>query len=214
MIRLPGLVALLALALSALPLAAQEGSPSAAVEAAALQAGDVVRVLIWREPDLSGEFLVDESGSVTLPLLGPRRVAGVPITRLREELLRDYGAQLRNNSITITPLRRINVLGEVSKPGVYPVDLTVTLSEAIALAGGVNPIGDIRRIQVVRSNGQVVHERIAAETMLAQTGIRSGDQILVGRRGWFDRNSATVAASLVSLVATAVSTIIIMSRPR
>jgi len=212
MTRLSGLALTFAFALLAFPLAAQQTTaPPAGGDVPTLQGGDVLRVAIWREPDLSGDFMVDESGMVTLPLLGQRRVAGIPVQRLRDELVRDYGAQLRNNSISITPLRRLSVLGEVNKPGVYPVDLTVTLSEAIAMAGGISPIGDPRRIRVVRSDGRVVNDRISAETQLAQTGVRSGDQVVVGRRGWFDRNSATVLTSAISLIATAVSTIIIVS---
>ncbi len=66
----------------------------------ALSPGDVVRISIWREPDLSGEFLVDEDGVVTLPLLGKRSVLNVPLSRLRDTLIADYGVQLRNPSVT------------------------------------------------------------------------------------------------------------------
>ncbi|HEX8907328.1 MAG TPA: polysaccharide biosynthesis/export family protein [Longimicrobiaceae bacterium] len=192
------------------PAGAQAPLPRA--DSASLQPGDLLRVQVWREQDLSGEFLIDESGNVTLPLLGVRRAAGVPIPQLRADLVREYQAQLRNPSITIIPLRRINVLGEVNKPGVYPVDLTVTLSEVVAMAGGINPLGDPHRISIVRSDGRVVQERMAAETALMQTGIRSGDQVIVGRRGWLDRNSGYVAATLVSLLASTITTLILYRR--
>lgn len=211
MTRLLGLVILVLLArLAPAPAAAQ----SPAADVATLQPGDLVRVLIWQEKDLSGEFLVDEQGKVTLPLLGERQAAGVPIPQLRESLVREYQAQLRNPSITITPLRRVNVLGEVNKPGVYPVDLTVTLLEVVGLAGGVNPQGDLRRIQIVRRDGTVLQERVRAETELLATGIRSGDQVFVGRRSWVDRNSGPLLAAVISLVGSAVSTIIIVNNQR
>lgn len=201
----------LVLALAPAPAAAQSSTPQDP-DPAALQAGDVVRVLVWREPEMSGDFPIDESGSVTLPLLGVRHAAGVPLPTLRAALIREYQVQLRNPSITITPLRRINVLGEVNKPGVYPVDLTATVSDVLAMAGGVGPMGDPRRISVVRRDGGTAEERISATTPLARTGIRSGDQVLVGRRSWLDRNSPVVISTAVSLLVTTISTLIIYNK--
>lgn len=198
------------------PAPAQERPPVAPAaqqqDSTALQPGDLVRLLIWREPDMSGDFLVDESGAVTLPMLGSRRAAGVPIATLRAGLIRDFQVQLRNPSITITPLRRINVLGEVNKPGVYPVDMTATVSEVVAMAGGVNPTGDPRRVSIVRRDGRVLQDRVSVEASLTQTGIRSGDQVVVGRRSWVDRNSATLLATGISILASVVTTLIIYGK--
>ncbi|HEX2094465.1 MAG TPA: polysaccharide biosynthesis/export family protein [Longimicrobiaceae bacterium] len=162
-----------------------------------LRPGDVIRVAIWREEDLSGDFPVNERGVVVLPLLGEQNVTGTPLERLREVLIERYRAQLRNPSIQITPLRRVMVLGEVAKPGLQEVDPTITLAGAIALAGGPTSNGDMRRIRVVR-NGAVLRERAAMETQLSSMDIRSGDQIFVGRRGWVERNSAVLVSSAIS----------------
>lgn len=175
--------------------------------AQALAPGDVVRIAIWREPDLSGEFLVDEEGMVTLPLLGKRSVLDVPLATLRTKLLADYAVQLRNPSVTITPLRRIYVLGEVTKPGLYTVDPTITLAGAVALAGGATPIGNLDRLRVVR-NGQVVLNRVAASSSLGAIDVRSADQVFVDRRKWLDRNSALAASALLS-AATIVITVLV-----
>jgi polysaccharide export outer membrane protein len=162
-----------------------------------------VRVEIWREPDLSGNFLVNESGVVVLPLLGARMVGDVPLPHLRESLMEDYQDYLRNPSITITPLRRIHVLGEVNKPGLYEVDPTFTLAAVVALAGGAAPMGDLNRIRVIRGD-TITHERVGAAAALSAMDIRSGDQILVDRRSWFERNSTfliSVGLSVPSVVA-------------
>lgn len=173
----------------------------------ALAPGDVIRIAIWREPDLSGEFLVDEQGVVTLPLLGKRSVLNVPVAALRERLLADYAVQLRNPSVTITPLRRIYVLGEVTKPGLYTVDPTISLAGAVALAGGATPNGNLNRLRVMR-NGQVVLRRVAAGSTLGAVDIRSEDQVFVDRRAWLDRNS-TFAASAVLSAATVILTVLL-----
>jgi polysaccharide export outer membrane protein len=172
--------------------------------AVTLNPGDLIRVQIWREEDLSGEFLVDESGMVTLPLVGEKRVAGIPIRRLRTELLEAYRVHLRNASINITPLRRINVLGEVARPGLYPVDPTVSLAGVVAIAGGATATGDIRRIRIVR-DGTVLMERAGAAETLNALELRSGDQIFVDRRGWFDRNSTFVVSALLSITSIVIT---------
>jgi protein involved in polysaccharide export with SLBB domain len=206
----------LVLALAPVRATAQTVAPQdtlrATQDAMALQPGDLLRLAVWREPDMSGEYLIDESGNVTLPLLGVRRAAGVPLSMLRGALIREYQAELRNPSITIIPLRRVNVLGEVNKPGVYPVDLTATVSDVLALAGGINPLGDPKRVSLVRRDGSVAGERIPVSTDLSRAGIRSGDQVVVGRRSWFDRNSPTVLATSISLLASAISTLIIYNK--
>lgn len=167
-------------------------------EAVTLQPGDVVKVVIWREEDLSGEFPVDESGVVTLPLLGEKRVTGIPMRQLREVLLEEYRVHLRNPSINITPLRRINVLGEVNRPGPYEVDPTTNLIGVIALAEGPTSAGDLKRIRVIR-DGRVIEDRIAAEATLSSLGLRSGDQIMVGPRSWLARNTPFVVSVLLAV---------------
>lgn len=175
-----------------------------------LRPGDLLRVTIWREADLSGDFQVNESGAVTLPLLGVRPVANVPMQQVREGLMREYLQQLRNPSITITPFRRINILGEVQRPGLYPVDPTVTLLGALAIAGGANPEGDLERITLTRA-GTSITQRLSLSESLDRLDVRSGDQILVQKRSWGSRNSATVVASLVSLFTALTTTIILVA---
>ena len=204
--------ALVVLALAALapapPARAQDGASGGmgADSAISLQPGDLIRVAIYREPDLSGEFLVDEDGIVTLPLIGEQRVQGVPMRRLRDMLMEAYRVHIRNPSIVITPLRRINVLGEVQRPGMYPVDPTVSLAGAVALAGGTSNQGDLRKIRIVRG-GRVYTARVGAGEMLSSLGVRSGDEIYVGRRSWFERNSAL----LLSLATSFTTTIIVIA---
>lgn len=184
--------------------------PGTAAEEVTLQPGDLVRVQIWREGDLSGDFLVDQNGIVTLPLLGEQRVTGIPIGELRTVLLQQYRVELRNPSINITPLRRLNVLGEVTKPGLYPVDPTISLVEVVAQAGGATELGDLRRIRIVRG-GEVIREGIRPGETLSTLNIRSGDQILVERRTWLDRNSTSLVTAVLSIVGGLVTTLIIVA---
>ncbi|MGI9179364.1 MAG: polysaccharide biosynthesis/export family protein [Longimicrobiaceae bacterium] len=186
-------------------------SPS--TETITLQPGDVIRVQIWREEDLSGEFPIDEFGTVVLPLLGEKPVTGIAMRELRNLLLQEYGVQLRNPSISITPLRRINILGEVNTPGLYVVDPTISLAGAIALAGGTTPAGDLNRIRILRS-GEVIRERVGAANTLQSADIRSGDQILVEQRGWFERNSTFLVSVALGVPSVILAVITVLDRTR
>lgn len=192
------LAALLALsALAAAPAAAQQPSPppsaDAGVRADALRPGDVVRVRIWREPDLSGEFAVDGDGTVVFPKLGPRPVTGESTGTLRDRLVAEYAEYLTHPSIEVTLLRRLQVLGAVRSPGLYPVDGTMTVADALALAGGATPAGDLRRVELIRG-GERVRAHLEVDGTIAGSPIRSGDQLFVPERSWMSRNTGVVAA--------------------
>ena len=200
----------LALAITALlflpaPGAAQERIPFQEFQ---LKPGDIIRVVVWREEDLSGEFVLDPNGTVVLPLLGERSVVGRPWEEVKAELLRDYRNELRNPSIELTPYRRVFVLGEVNQPGLYPVDPSyLSVAGAVALAGGATTQGDLTKIKIVRE-GELILEGVADEIRLAGQDIRSGDQIFVDRRGWFDRNSTFLVSAVLS-VTTIVVTLVV-----
>lgn len=172
-----------------------------------LAPGDAVRIAVWREPDLSGDFIVNEVGVVTLPLLGRIDVVSVPLSELREKLIAAYAVQLRNPSVTVTPIRRVYVLGEVGKPGLYPVDPTTSLAGVLAMAGGATTTGDLHRIRIVR-NGMVIHNRVDATSGVSIVNLRSDDQIFVERRSWLDRNGAVVASAVISTAGLVLSLVL------
>jgi protein involved in polysaccharide export with SLBB domain len=174
-----------------------------------LNPGDLIRVQVYREQELNGDFLVDEAGVAVLPLIGERRVVGIPLRRLRQELVEAYQQHLRNPSISITPLRRVNVLGEVQRPGMYPLDPTVSLAGAIATAGGATSTGNLNRIRIVR-DGQILRQRVGAAETLNAVDVRSGDQIILERRSWVDRNSTFIVSAILSV--TSIATSIILNR--
>lgn len=162
-----------------------------------LEPGDVVRVDVWREKDLNGDFVVDEVGRLTLPMLGTLEVTGHPWTGLRDSLLAQYGRQLKNPSVTLIPLRRVQVLGEVARPGNYLADPTLSLAGLVALAGGATANGDLHRVRVLRG-GKTIVSGASVEDLLLQTGVHSNDQIFIDRRAWLERNGAIVASTIIS----------------
>jgi protein involved in polysaccharide export with SLBB domain len=170
----------------------------------AVMPGDLINVVIVAEKDLTGQFVVDDRGSVVLPLLGARTVTGGPWSVIRDSLLASYARELRYPIVQLTPLRRVTVLGHVNLAGVHMLDPQITLAGAIAAAQGASPDGDLSRVRVVRDGATLV-AAAPIEATVSMMGIRSGDQIFVGRRGWWDRNSATVVGALISAVALLVT---------
>ena len=160
--------------------------------------GDILRVAIWREPNLSGDFQVDQDGTLVLPLLGKLQVSDRAWSIVKDNVMQDYLRELRNPSIELTPFRSVYVLGEVNLPGRYNVHPTNgNLAGAVSLAGGVTPDGDVTNMRIVR-DGVIILDGIAGEQRLSELGIRSGDQLFIGRRGWLDRNSTFIASAVLS----------------
>ena len=172
--------------------------PAASPGSVTLQPGDKVHVEIWREEDLSGDFTVHEDGTVTLPLLGERRVTGIPVEELRDTLAQAYRKELRNPSIEIVPLRNVLVLGAVETPGPYEVNPITTVLGVIALAGGINSGGTLDRIEIQRDN-QTLLDRVPPGASLSSLNLRSGDQIVVGNRPWLMRNQAFVVSVILAI---------------
>jgi polysaccharide export outer membrane protein len=168
--------------------------------------GDVLRVLIWREEDLSGEFTVSQDGTVVLPKLGPYAVTGRVPDELRAELVREYQKYLRNPSIEITFLKRITVLGAVREPGLILVDPTMTVAEALALAGGTLPEGGTDRIELVRDGRRV--QTVTERTRIGELSMQSGDRLFVPERSWASRNGGVVAAIITGAASVAVALIL------
>lgn len=191
------------------PAAAQApGAPGDTVPAhsasAPLLPGDLVRVRVWREPELSGDFGVDESGTVVLPRLGPTRAEGVPADELRRSIVAALGAYLNHASVEVVLLRRVQILGAVRNPGLFPVDGTMTLGDALALAGGTTPQGHPDRVVLLR-RATGTRTVISRRTRVSETPLGSGDQLYVPERGWLSRNPGVVGgitAAVIGLVAT------------
>lgn len=181
------------------PEADVEPSPARAYDRSPLEPGDAIRVTAWREEDMRGEYTVDEGGVVVLPMLGARRVAQVPLAELERRLKDEYAGQLRNQDVEITFLRRVSVLGSVREPGLYLLDSTMRLSDALALAGGAEPDGRPDDAQILRAGVEVTDLIDRTRPLAGQ--LKSGDEIRVPRSSWFSRNGVMFGASLVSAAA-------------
>ncbi len=170
-------------------------------DTASLRPGDVLRLRIWREPDLSGDFAVDETGQAVLPRLGATLVSGTPADQLKQRLTLEYRKYLNNASIEVIPLRRISILGAVRNPGMYPVDPSITLGEAPNVAGGALP--DSRRnLLEIKRNGVTRQVNLRQQPSLAALPLSSGDQVYVPEKSWFSKNATWVIGTAIGVAGT------------
>jgi protein involved in polysaccharide export with SLBB domain len=120
-----------------------EAEQNAIIEAAKgsprLQAGEKIRLTVYGEASLSGDYQIDPSGYLSLPLAGTVKAAGLTQAELEQELSRKFRSEyLRNPKVTIsiTEFRPFYILGEIERPGAYPYTSGLNVLSAIAIAGG------------------------------------------------------------------------------
>lgn len=120
-----------------------------------LGAGDKLRFIVYGEDDLSGEFDVDASGSVSLPLIGEVRAGGKTLRQLEVvvagKLKEGYLTDPRVN-IDVLNYRPYYIVGEVEEPGEFPYSAGMTVLNAVAVAGGYTYRADTERVYVARPN--------------------------------------------------------------
>jgi polysaccharide export outer membrane protein len=181
---------LLALSASVVAGAALAQSPSTTTTTAdqvSLAAGDSVRIVVWRKPEMSGDFIVGPDGTITHPLYRSVRVGGVPFGTA-EINVRNFLARFEQDpQFVVEPLVRIAISGEVGRPQVFALRPETTLSEAVAQAGGPTQFAKRDRVRVYRreSNGSQREFFFDLQDPDRASGglrVRSGDQIVVDRR--------------------------------
>jgi polysaccharide export outer membrane protein len=129
-----------------------------------LGAGDVLKVTVYGHPDLSLETRVSESGSITYPLIGEVKVSGLAPAAAEKKIagLLENGGYLKKPQVNIAVAQnqsqQVSVLGQVTRPGRYPVESHRNLTDVIALAGGLGAdAGD--KVTLIRiRNGKTIKE--------------------------------------------------------
>ena len=164
----------------------------------ALGPEDVLKVTIWKSPDLSGEVTIRPDGTITMPLIGDMPAAGLAANVLAKRI-GDRLTEYISSPIVTIQVKEVNsyfiyVLGEVVRPGKYPLKSYANVMQGISLAGGFAPFASKNKIKVLRnvSTGSEGHEKkrqieipVHYDNILKGTAVpgnfilRSGDVIVV-----------------------------------
>jgi len=150
-----------------------------------LQPSDLIRVMVFQEPDLQREVRITQEFTITLPLIGTIDVRNKTV-RQTEELIHDLYDKdyLVNPQINLTVLeytqRTVQVVGAVNNPGavVFPPEQKMGLVEAIARAGGQARIADLKRVRLTRTDADGKTENFTINVDDLMKGV-SGDQWLL-----------------------------------
>jgi polysaccharide biosynthesis/export protein VpsN len=162
-------------------------------ESTTIGPGDVFRMQIVGEKDLPLEYQVASDGSVDLPYIQRIVVAGLEPQELQEKIRKELvDKQIFNDpSVVVSVMeyrsKRVTVLGEVQKPGSFPLVVGLTMLQAISNAGGLTAIADQHSVTLTRAaEGKTVTVTIDFAEIAAGRAqdppLQSGDRIYVGER--------------------------------
>jgi polysaccharide export outer membrane protein len=146
-----------------------------------LGAGDQVRIIVFGEEDLSGEFFVDGSGMVSLPLIGEAPAAGKTLAEFRAELEARLSDGYLNDprvSAEVLNYRPFYILGEVEESGEYPYTDGLTVMNAVARAGGFTYRANTRVVFIKRADTEAEVE----VPLTATVRVMPGDTIRIAER--------------------------------
>ncbi|MBI1978247.1 MAG: polysaccharide export protein [Candidatus Omnitrophica bacterium] len=153
-----------------------------------LQPGDRLEIEVYREEDLSGVYEIDPSGSLTFPLVGKMKVAGLRVNELLERLNWNLRKYLVDPQVSISraegTIKSISVLGQVKKPGAFDYAPGLTVMRVVSQAGGFERGANKRKIRVVRMvNGEkksiVVNGSAIINGEEEDPAVEPGDMIFV-----------------------------------
>lgn len=184
----------------AIPVRAQNNAgkadPAAAPKAVStdpnyvIGAQDVLDISVWKEPDLTRTVPVRPDGKISLPLLNDVQAAGLTPTQLADQITANLKKFVTDPQVTVIVTeinsQRVYILGEVTRPGAYPLLPQMTLLQAISSAGGFTQFANQKRIYLLRQeNGKQerhpfnYRDAINGKNSDQNLVLKAGDQIVV-----------------------------------
>ncbi len=145
-----------------------------------LGVGDKLRITVYGETELSGEFQVSSTGMVSMPLIGETKAQGTTVSKLKSAItskLQDGYLKDPKVSMEVLSYRPFFIVGEVMKPGSYDYQNGMTVINAVALAGGYTYRADKDDIKVKRGGQNGKEEKVKEDTTVG-----AGDVVTVPER--------------------------------
>lgn len=144
-------------------------------------AEDVITVNVWKEQEMSRQVPVRPDGMISLPLLGDVKASGLTPLELQDQLATDLKKYISDPEVTIIVNQvnslTFNVVGEVLKPGYYPLTRRMTVLDAIAMSGGFRDFAKVKKIYVLRTEADGKQARIPFNYKNVIKGKNSGQNI-------------------------------------
>jgi protein involved in polysaccharide export with SLBB domain len=178
-----------------------------------LRPGDALKIAVWREKELSGEYLIDARGLVQIPGLGDIIVAGfTPMEvkqRLSEQLVR---RGIVSPEIAVQPVIRVSVLGEVRSPGLLSVEPGTNLIHLITLAGGPTERANMRAVRVIRAGRpyEVDLQSALSGSSAGRVVLFSNDVVFLDKRRGLTRENLSLGMNLLTAVLSIISVVTVL----
>lgn len=127
-------------------------------------ADDVLSINVWNEPNLTREVTVRSDGKISIPLVGEMQASGRTPAQLDQDITVVLRSYITDPQVTVIvqeiKSQTFNILGQVGKPGSFPLTAGTSIVDAIALAGGLGPFAKKKGIYVLRPNATGEETRI------------------------------------------------------
>ncbi len=149
---------------------------------------DVLRVSVWKEPDLTQTVVVRPDGYISMPLLGDLRVDGMSTAKIQDLLASKLSAFVLNPQVTVSVSeihsKMVYITGEIGRPGAYPIVSPMTVLQLIAKAGGLTQFANRKSIVVLRNEGEKrtqfkLDYKQLVRGQGSDLGLQSGDTVVV-----------------------------------
>jgi polysaccharide export outer membrane protein len=125
---------------------------------------DVLAINVWKEPEVSRSLPVRSDGRISLPLAGEVQAAGRTPLQLEQEISEKLASFITNPEVTVMVQQinseKFNILGQVAKPGSYPLTTATTVLDAIAAAGGFRDFAKQKGVYILRQSANAAEARI------------------------------------------------------
>jgi polysaccharide export outer membrane protein len=181
----------------------------------ALRPGDVLKIAVFRDKELTGDYPIDARGYVQIPGLGVIKAAGLEPTEVTDRLrLALIERGFARPEISVQPLIRVSVLGEVRSPNVYPVDPGTSLLQLLTVAGGPTDRARLQDTRVIR-DGRAFRIDMNAGlhgTAAGRVVLYSNDVVVVGRKRGLTGENLSLALTAASLVLVVVNIAFLVRR--
>lgn len=171
-----------------------------------LNPGDGVRITFLNITDqISGDYNIQQDGNIQLPFIGLIKTTNIDFKEFKKNISQKYSELYKDPELTIQPLLKINILGEVRTPGYYYVTDIENMTGILALAGGVTGSAASGEIYIIRDNEEILldaYELMEANKTANDIGLQSGDRIFVPRSFWADAGQYSIILSGLAVLTT------------
>lgn len=119
--------------------------------------GDVLEITVWEDERLNRKVVIPPDGVLSYPFAGDIKVSGLTVAELRKILKQRLNEYIQNPTVTVMLVQVNNlkayVLGKVTRPGQYPIELNTDVMQILAMAGGLTPFASPEKIFILRREG-------------------------------------------------------------